>query len=153
MQDLLFESQRDGFTISTDRSRLDVAMIHDYLANRSYWATGIPLVIVEKSLEHSLCFGVYEAGKQVGFARVVSDYATFAYLADVFILENYRGRGLAKWLMQTIVDHPELQGLRRWSLATRDAHSLYARYGFVNLKNPERWMEKPNPGVYRSRSS
>jgi N-acetylglutamate synthase-like GNAT family acetyltransferase len=126
--------RRDGFHISTDPAELDVAALHAYLS-RSYWAQGIPREVVERSVRHSLCFGLYEekewSKRQVGFARVVSDRATFAYLGDVYVLEDYRGRGLSKWLMECIRTHPELQGLRRWSLATRDAHGLYGRFGFT----------------------
>ena len=147
----IFESQQDSYTISTDKARLDVRAIHDFLANRSYWARGIPLPLVEKSIENSLCFGVYEGTQQIGFARVVSDLATFAWLADVFIVESHRGRGLAKWLMACIVGHPELRGLRRWMLATRDAHGLYAEYGFRSLKKIEANMEINQPDVYLPR--
>lgn len=137
------EYQRDAFTISTDKSRLDLPLIHEYLSQRSYWAQGRTLEAVQRSIEHSLCFGVYEGERQVGFARVVTDYATFAWLCDVFILESHRGHGLGKWLVACLVAHPELQGLRRWMLATRDAHELYRRYGgFETLKAPERWMER-----------
>lgn len=143
----------DEYTISTEPSRLDVSLIHDYLSNISYWASGRPLALVQRSLEHSLCFGMYKTSavagpQQIGFARVVTDYATFAWLPDVFVLEAYRGQGLAKWLIEVIVAHPELQGFRRWLLATRDAHELYRRFGFSELNEPARWMERlnPNPG-------
>lgn len=142
------EWHRGEYYISTDKSRLDLAVIHDFLTT-SYWAAGIPIETVKKSLEHSLNFGVYEEGKQVGFARVITDYATFAYIGDVFILEDHRGRGLSKWLMQVIADHAELQGLRRWVLLTRDAHGLYRKTGFMEPVNPERYMEKIFPDVYK----
>ena len=142
---------KHGCTISTDRSRLDVPLIHDFLSN-SYWAKDIPLAVVQRAIENSLCFGVYHDDRQVGFARVVTDRATFAYIADVFIIEEHRGRGLSKWLVQTILSHPDLQGLRRWMLATRDAHGLYAQYGFTPLKATDRWMEIHDPDVY-SRNS
>lgn len=142
------EWHRGEYYISTDKSRLDLAVIHDFLTT-SYWAAGIPIETVKKSLEHSLNFGVYEEGKQVGFARVITDYATFAYIGDVFILEDYRGQGLSKWLMQVIADHGELQGLRRWVLLTRDAHGLYRKTGFMEPVNPERYMEKIFPDVYK----
>src|SRR5216684_1581912 len=122
------------FLFSTDRSKLDVDMIHQFLT-RSYWAEGIPRETILRSIENSLCFGVYADGTQVGFARVISDFATFAYVADVFILEPYRERGLGKELMATIIAHPELQGLRRWSLGTRDAQGLYAQFGFKPVVN------------------
>jgi GNAT superfamily N-acetyltransferase len=142
--------RKDNFTISTDRSRLDIALIHDFLSNTSYWAKGRSLDAVKRSIENSLNFGVYDGTRQIGFARVATDYATFAWLADVFILEQYRGRGLAKWLMETILSHPELQGFRRWVLATRDAHELYRRFGFRELRRPERWMERPDPNMQES---
>ncbi|MEO8289167.1 MAG: GNAT family N-acetyltransferase [Chloroflexota bacterium] len=147
------EYRKDGYVISTDPARLDLDVVHGYLA-QSYWAENIPRAIVEKSVEHSLCFGVYEeaSGVQVGLARVVSDYATFAYLADVFILEDYRGRGLSKWLMECILSHPELQLPRSFLLATRDAHGLYSRFGFAPLDAPEKYMLRRNERVYRNRA-
>ena len=135
------------FLISTDRSKLDLDAIHRFLT-RSYWAEGIPRETVARSIENSLCFGVYNGGEQVGFARVVSDFATYAYLADVFILEQYRERGLGKELMASVMAHPDLQGLRRWSLATRDAHGLYTQFGFTALENPSRMMEIVDGEVY-----
>lgn len=122
-------------------------MILQFLAS-SYWAKGIPAATVEKSLAHSLCFALLDGDRQVGFARVMSDRATFAYLADVFVLPGYRGRGLAKWLVECVLSHPDLQGLRRWMLATRDAHGLYERCGFTPLKQPEVFMERHNPNAY-----
>ena len=142
------EHRRDNFLVTTDPAHLDIELIHSFLSN-SYWATGIPREVVERSIANSLCFGVYEADKQVGFARVITDSATFAYLADVFIIESHRGRGLSKFLMECIVKHPELRGLRRWTLATRDAHALYARFGFTPLAKPDRFMELHNPEVYK----
>ncbi len=147
-QHAMIECSRDGFTISTDMSRLDVPVIHDFLANSSYWAHNVPLSTVQKSIENSLCFGIYQGDRQVGFARVITDYSTFAYLADVFILEAYRGRGLGKWLLACIVSYPELHDLRRWMLATKDAHGLYARYGFNLLATPERFMEASQPAAH-----
>jgi GNAT superfamily N-acetyltransferase len=132
---------KDTFAISDEPERLQLEVIVDYLA-RAYWSNQRPRVVIEKSLQHSLCFGVYENETQIGFARVVTDHATFAYLADVFILESHQGHGLGKWLVQTILEHPELQGLRRWILATRDAHGLYAQFGFAALENPDRYMTK-----------
>jgi GNAT superfamily N-acetyltransferase len=131
---------RPPFLISTDPRRVDVAAVHAYLS-RSYWAEGIPIELVAKSIEGSLPFGIYEGPMQVGFARVITDRATFAYLADVYVLESHRGKGLSKWLMEVIRGHPELQGLRRFLLATRDAHGLYAQYGFTPLAKPEAFME------------
>jgi GNAT superfamily N-acetyltransferase len=142
--------KREGFTISTDPARLDRALIHEFLS-ASYWARGIPRETVERSIAGALCFGLYENGRQVGFARVITDRATFAYLADVFVLESHRGRGLAAWLMETILAHPDVQGLRRWMLLTRDAHPLYRKVGFTDLAHPERVMERVDAGVYERR--
>ena len=142
------ELNRDGFVISTDRSRLDLEAIQDFLAQDSYWARERTPEQTKTAIENSICFGVYDGSCQVGFARVVSDCATFAYLGDVYIIHKYRGRGLSKWLMETVVSHPDLQGLRRWVLATRDAHSLYEKFGFMELVHPERWMERPAPNAY-----
>jgi GNAT superfamily N-acetyltransferase len=141
------EYSRGEFSVSTEQDRLDLDTIYDFLTN-SYWAQGISRALVQRSIENSLCFGVYQGLKQVGFARVVSDFATFAYIADVFILESHRGHGLGKWLMACIMQHPELQNLRRWSLVTRDAHELYRQFGFQNLRAPECWMERHDPDVY-----
>jgi len=144
----------EDYEISADKSRLDVAMIHDYLANRSYWAEGVPLSVVRRSIENALSFGVYHQGRQVGFARVVTDYATTAYLADVFILEEYRGRGLGKKLVKTIMEHPELQGLRLWLLGTKDAHELYGKYGFKKVADSpfaDRFMAIRNADVYKKK--
>jgi GNAT superfamily N-acetyltransferase len=138
----------DTIEISADRNRFNLDLIHSFLAS-SYWAPGVPREVVARSLDNSLCFGVYDRGKQVGFARVITDRATFAYLADVFILGSHRGRGLSKRLMEAIMSHPELQDLRRWSLVTRDAHGLYERFGFRSLAAPERWMERHDANVYK----
>ena len=143
-----FESRHDGYVISTDKARLDISAIHAYLT-RSYWSPGIPKAIVEKAIAGSLCFGLFaENGSQVGFARMITDGATFAYLADVFVLEEHRGKGLGKWMVETILAHPSLQGLRRMLLATRDAHGLYAPFGFKPLATPETLMEMRRPNVY-----
>ncbi len=132
------------FEISTDRTRLDVDYVHRYLSQECYWAIGRSRAVVEKSLANSLCFGVYDGARQIGFARVVTDYATFAWLCDVFIDAAYRGHGLGKQLVEAVITHPELQGLRNFILATRDAHELYRRYGgFEALAAPERWMARP----------
>jgi GNAT superfamily N-acetyltransferase len=138
---------RGELEISTDPAKIDIGVVHQFLTN-SYWAKGIPLDTVQRSIEHSLCFGVYKGNRQVGFARVITDYATFAYLADVFVLEAHRGQGLSRWLMECIVAHPQLQGLRRWALITRDAHDLYRKSGFTDLQNSQRWMERHDPDVY-----
>jgi GNAT superfamily N-acetyltransferase len=142
------DMQRGEFEISTDGVRMDVAVIHGFLT-RSYWAEGISESVVRRSIANSLCFGLFRAERQIGFARVVTDRATFAYLADVFILEEFRGRGLSKWMMEVITSHPSLQGLRRWLLATRDAHELYRQYGFKELASPGRFMERFDADVYR----
>ncbi|MBI5859086.1 MAG: GNAT family N-acetyltransferase [Sphingobacteriales bacterium] len=139
---------RDIYSITTDKLKLDIDFIHRFLT-QSYWADRISKEIVAKSIEGSLCFGVFDGDRQIGFARMVTDNATFAYLADVFIEKNYRGKGLSKWLMQIIMSHPDLQGLRRILLATRDAHGLYSQFGFTPLNNPERWMQIHNPDVYK----
>jgi GNAT superfamily N-acetyltransferase len=142
------ERQWGEFVVSTDKSRLDLNVIHGFLTN-CYWSKGIPREVVARAIEHSLCFGVYDGqGAQAGFARVVSDFATYAYVADVFVLESHRGNGLGKGLMQAIVEHPRLQGLRRWNLSTLDAHGLYAQFGFVPPKFPERYMEILRPNIY-----
>ena len=141
------EAHRGSFSVSTDRARLDLDAIHAFLS-RSYWATGIPRSVVERSIQGSLCFGVYAAGQQVGFARIITDEATYAYLADVYVLQEYRGQGLATWLMEVIMAHPALQGLRRFALVTRDAHGLYSRLGFRPLQNPENHMEIRRADAY-----
>ena len=135
------EIKRDDYTISTDPSRLDLRWIHNFLANDAYWSRGIPVDVFEKSIANSLCFGLYYKYQQIGFSRVVSDFSTFAYLADVFIAPEHRQQGLGKWLLECILNHPELQGLRRWMLATWDAHDLYRKYGFAPLEHPENLME------------
>jgi len=166
------ECRRDEFVLSTDRSRLDLDVIHGFLTD-CYWAKGIPRDIVARSIEHSLCFGIYDEREefpglaetarpgaptalkalQVGFARVVSDFATVAYLGDVFVLESHRRRGLSKWIMECIMQHPALQGLRRWILLTRDAHELYSQFGFTPVKSAERYMELHRPDVYEIRKT
>jgi len=133
-----------GFEISTNRARLDVALVHEFLRT-SYWAEGRGRSVVERSIEHSLCFGVYQGGRQVAFARVVSDRAVFAYLMDVFVVPEFRGRGISKALMRAVLDHPDLQNLRLFLLATKDAHGLYERFGFRPLAEPERMMAIRNP--------
>lgn len=130
-----------GFMISTDKTLIDFETVYNYLSDESYWAKGIPANRLKKAIENSICFGIYHQNKQAGFARVVTDMATFAYICDVFVLAGYRRLGLSKWLMQTIMQHTDLQGLRRWSLATADAHNLYAQFGFTAISRPDRWME------------
>lgn len=140
--------QREGFAITTETSFFNVEFIHAFLS-RSYWAEDIPMEVVQKSIDNSVSFGVFHLGRQIGFARVITDKATFAYLADVFIDEAYRGQGLSKWLMEEIMNHEDLQGLRRMMLATRDAHGLYRQLGFTEINNPERWMQIHTPGIYK----
>ena len=142
------EFYKEAYTISTDKEKLDIPYIHQFLTH-SYWAENIPLKTVQQSIEGSCCFGVFEKQQQIGFARVITDYATFGFLKDVFIDENFRGRGLSKWLMQVILGHPQLQGFRSWMLATKDAHGLYAQSGFAALENPERVMREAFPDVYK----
>ncbi|MDQ3064577.1 MAG: GNAT family N-acetyltransferase [Acidobacteriota bacterium] len=142
------EWQNDEFIISTDRNRLQIDVIQKFLSEESYWAKERTREQTETAIKNSLPFGVYKGENQIGFARVVTDYATFAYLGDVFISSEFRGKGLSKWLMQTVLSHPDLQGLRRWILATADAHGLYEQFGFSALKVPERWMEKSAPNAY-----
>ena len=144
------EWTKGEYTISTERGRLDFSVVHRFISGESYWGRGRPLEVVRRSVDNSLPFGVYRGREQVGFARVVTDYATFAWLADVFVVEAHRGRGLSTWLMEVILSHPELQGFRRWVLATKDAHELYRRFGFQDLKRPERWMERPVPSMPES---
>jgi GNAT superfamily N-acetyltransferase len=142
---MTYELRQEGFVISTDPSRLDIQMIHRFLSSESYWAIDRNLETVKRSIENSLPFGIYQGNRQVGFARVVTDRATFAWLADVFVLDEFRGRGLGEWLIAAIVSYPELKDLRRFVLATRDAHGLYRKFGFTELAQPGRWMEKFNP--------
>jgi GNAT superfamily N-acetyltransferase len=142
------EWQNGEFTISTDPARLQIDVIHRFLSEESYWAKTRTREQTITAIKNSLPFGVYKGENLIGFARVVTDYATFAYLGDVFILNEYRGKGLSKWLMEAITAHPDLQGFRRWVLATLDAHKLYEKYGFTGLKYPERWMEKAAPDAY-----
>jgi GNAT superfamily N-acetyltransferase len=139
----ILEACRENLLISTDQARLDIEVIAEMLT-RAYWAKGRTHDVIARYLQHSLVFGVYDDGKQIGLARIISDYTTFAWLCDVFILEDYRGRGISKWLIETILAHPDLQGLRRFVLVTRDAHELYAKYGFSELSKPDNWMERFN---------
>jgi GNAT superfamily N-acetyltransferase len=144
----LYEATRDGFTISTDRARLDMALVHRELSTKSYWAEGRSFEQIARAFAHSLPFGLYAPdGALVGWARVVSDFATFAYIADVWVLESRRGHGLSKFLVAAMLAHPDLQGLRRWSLNTRDAHGLYAQFGFTALAEPEKAMERRQPPI------
>jgi GNAT superfamily N-acetyltransferase len=142
------ERTRGEFTLSTNPSRLDLDAVHGFLTG-AYWSPGIPRDVLERAVRHSLAFGVYEGPRQAAFCRVVTDYATFAYLADVFVLPAYRGRGLSKWMMQCVQEHPGLQGLRRFLLGTRDAHGLYRQFGFTAPRDPGIWMEIHDPQVYQ----
>ena len=136
---------QNEFTISTDKNKIDIVYVHQFLSH-SYWSPGVPLDTVKKAMEGSLPFGVYHnSGGQIGYARIITDKATFAYLADVFIDENYRGKGVGKWLIRSILAHPDLQGLRRIILATRNAHELYSQFGFIPFTTPERWMAYSPP--------
>ena len=145
------EWTRGDWTISTRRDRLDLDVIHGFLV-RSYWAAGVPRAVVARAVAHSLCFGLYERDAQVGFARLVTDYATFAHVMDVFVLERCRGLGLGKWLVEAMVGCPELQGFRQWTLGTKDAHGLYRRFGFAALGEPENRMERLDRDVYARRA-
>ncbi len=140
---------RGEYSITTDRARLDLHVVHNYLCHESYWTPGVPFERVEKAADHSLNFSLFYRDEQVGYARVISDYCQIAYLGDVFILETHRGNGLGKWLIETVHSHPNLQGLRNWLLGTRDAHGLYRQYGWESLAEPQRWMARPNRNVYR----
>ncbi|RAJ97427.1 acetyltransferase (GNAT) family protein [Larkinella arboricola] len=144
------EVQRGRYTISTDPARLQFDVIHDFLANQSYWATGISRETLQKQIDNStLHFGLYDGDRQIGYAQVLTNYTSFAYLGNVFVLEEYRGQGLSKWLMATIMSHPDLQVIRRWLLATRDAHGLYRQFGFTELAKPETIMEKFDDSAIR----
>lgn len=137
-----------NYTISEEKSRLNLELIHQFLSKEAYWSRNIPYETVKKSVDHSMCFGVYQDTLQVGFARVITDFATIAYLGDVFILKQHRGLGLSKWLLERITEHENLQGLRRWILLTGDAHELYRKYGWQKLEDPAKWMERYNRGIY-----
>ena len=139
--------RKGEYEINTDRKKLDIGMIHQFLDQRSYWATGRSRKTIERSIRNSVNFGIYKGSKQVGFGRVITDFATFAWVADVFVLEEERGKSLSKWLLEVMLAHPKLQKFRRWVLATKDAHELYRRFGFTELKKPERWMERRDPAT------
>jgi len=139
---------KDQFCISTDKTRLDIDAIHVFLSTKAYWCLNIPKETVRDAIQNSFCFGVYLNEKQIGFARIISDFSTIAYLGDVYILEEYRGNGLSKWLMEIIMNHPDLHGLRRWILLTGDAHGLYRQFGWTDIADPTKWMELHNKNVY-----
>jgi len=147
MKHKIIETQHGDYTISTDPAKLDAAKAHAFLT-QAHWSEGIPLEVLRKAMQNSLCFGLYYKGEQVGMTRAVTDYATYAYLCDVYVLPEHRGKGLGQWLVECVMTHPELQNLRRFTLATKDAHGVYARFGFTPLTAPERMMERHDPGVY-----
>lgn len=144
------EWQRGGFVISTDRAKMQIDVIYDYISKQSYWMAGIPKSRVQRIIDNALNFGIFDGPRQIGYADVITDFATFAYLANVFVLEDYRGQGLSKWLMECILAHPDLQDLRRWTLLTADAHGLYKQYGFEPINNPESWMHRYNAETYKN---
>ncbi|MEL6654161.1 MAG: GNAT family N-acetyltransferase [Bacteroidota bacterium] len=152
MKTAIFQIERAPYRISTDPALLNVSLIHRFLSEQSYWAKNISFEVVERYLPHSLCFGVYKEAEQVGFARVITDYGSFAYVGDVFILPHHRGHGLGKWLVASMLKHPSLQNLRRWMLFTEDAHGLYQQYGFEALPQPDRAMAKINFTEYPAKS-
>jgi GNAT superfamily N-acetyltransferase len=143
----MYEWHKQNYLISTDPSKIDVDAAHDFLS-RVYWSEGIPKTTLKRAIENSLCFGLFQNEMQIGFARLITDRTTFAYLCDVYVLEGHRGKGLATWLMECIVGHPDLHGLRRFCLFTKDAHKLYSRFGFTPMKNTDRYMEIFQPGIY-----
>ena len=147
---MAIEWQRDGFEVSDERARLDLAAVHRFISRESYWAQGISESLLARAIAHSLCFGVYRGDAQVGFARVITDRATFGYLCDVYVERGHRGHGLGKWLVACVLEHPDLQGLRRISLMTRDAHDLYRPFGFRSMPEATRYLEIHRPDVYRS---
>jgi len=144
----IFTAHRDAFFITTDRSKLDLPFIHHFLSQEAYWSKNIPFDRVQQAADHSLNFGLFYQDRQIGYARVITDYATIAYLGDVFIIPEFRGQGLSKWLLQNIMQHPGVQGLRRWILLTSDAHGLYQQFGWTEIASPAKWMEKHDPEVY-----
>ncbi|GBD91401.1 acetyltransferase (GNAT) family protein [bacterium BMS3Abin04] len=145
------EYRKQDYLISTDKAKLDISVIHNFLKG-TYWAKNVPMEIVKRSIENSICFGVYYQDNQIGFTRVVTDYSTCAYIADVFILNEFRGKGLSKWLMEVIMNYPELQNLKRWMLGTKDAHGLYARFGFTSPQHPDWLMENTDLDIYIDKS-
>lgn len=140
--------QSDGYFITTDKTKIDVTAAHEFLSNHAYWCKNIPFDVFKKSYENSLCFAVFENETQIAFARVITDFATIAYLGDVYVLPEYRGKGVSKLLMTQIMNHKELQGLRRWILLTGDAHGLYKQFGWEEIKSPDKWMEIARPNIY-----
>lgn len=149
LNDRVLEWEKDGYLLSTDKLKIQLQVVHSYLSNESYWAGGIPAETVKRSIDNSLCFGIYIEKDLVGFARIISDFTTFAYLADVFVIPTHRGKGLSKWLLKIIMEYPDLQGLRRFLLTTMDAHELYRQYGFTEYPQPERMMTRNVPDIYK----
>ena len=143
-----FKIFKEDFYISTDKRELDIDAIHEFLSTKAYWCLNIPKEKVQTAIDNSLCFGVYQDKKQIGFARIITDFSTIAYLGDVYIVEEKRGKGISKWLIDTIMNYPELQGLRRWILLTGDAHGLYRQFGWTDIADPTKWMELHNRNVY-----
>ncbi len=150
---MIIEETKDNYLFSTDKARLNINVIHNYLTNKSYWSKGIPLDTLKRSIDNSECFGIYSGIELIGFARVVTDKATFGYLGDVFVLDDHRGKGLSKQLMTFILKHPELQGFRRWMLLTRDVQELYSKFGFIKFHAPDRCMELWFPDIYKNDDS
>ncbi|MEO8514810.1 MAG: GNAT family N-acetyltransferase [Ignavibacteria bacterium] len=150
---MIIEENINGYLFSTDKAKMDIEVIHNYLSNDSYWVQGIPLHTLKRSIDNSECFGIYQGKEQVGFARVITDKATFGYLGDVFVLPGHRGKGLSKQLMAFILKHPEMQGFRRWMLLTRDAQELYSKFGFIKFHAPDSCMELWFPDVYKNDDS
>lgn len=144
---------RADYTISTDYSKLDLPFIHGFLSREAYWSKNIPYEVVQTAARNSLNFGVYHKNRQIGYARVITDYATIAYLGDVFVIQEFRGQGISKWMLENVMKHPSLQGLRRWILLTSDAHELYKKYGWTEIASPEKWMEKHDPGAYAKKQA
>ncbi len=145
----IISETKGDFFITTDPSKLDISAIHDFLSNHSYWSRNIPFEKVKTSIDNSLNFGLFNKGRQIGYARIISDFSTIAYLGDVYVLDEFRGQGHSKWLMEKVMAHPNLQGLRRWILLTGTAHELYKKYGWTSIASPDKWMEKHNPDVFK----
>jgi len=146
----IITAAKGDYLITTDKAKMDIAFIHHFLSTEAYWCKNIPLETVQRAIDHSLNFGVFHHDRQVGYARIISDLATICYLGDVFIIPEHRGKGLSKWMMEQVMAHPDLKGLRRWILLTRDAHELYKQSGWKAIAHPERWMEIHDPNVYSS---
>ena len=144
----IITATKGDYLITTDKAKMDITFIHHFLSTEAYWSKNIPLATVQRAFDHSLNFGVFHHGSQVGYARIISDFATICYLGDVFIIPEHRRKGLSKWMMEQVMAHPDLEGLRRWILLTRDAHELYRQFGWESIAHPDRWMEIHDPNVY-----